>query len=116
VTELSTVPDLPYDPGALEPHISARITELHHDKHHAAYVKGANADPEEILSGFGSGGSRPACGDVPPPTTLPKPKSCPEGVDSLNAAIAGATNTSDIDASRALQSFRSERRSATSAI
>jgi Iron/manganese superoxide dismutases, alpha-hairpin domain len=42
VTELYTLPDLPYDPGALEPHISARITELHHDKHHAAYVKGAN--------------------------------------------------------------------------
>jgi superoxide dismutase, Fe-Mn family len=36
------LPDLPYDPGALEPHISARIMELHHDKHHAAYVKGAN--------------------------------------------------------------------------
>jgi superoxide dismutase, Fe-Mn family len=37
-----TLPDLPYEPGALEPHISARIMELHHDKHHAAYVKGAN--------------------------------------------------------------------------
>jgi Fe-Mn family superoxide dismutase len=36
VAELYTLPDLPYDPGALEPHISARITELHHDKHHAA--------------------------------------------------------------------------------
>jgi len=38
-----TLPDLPYDAGALEPHISGRIMELHHDKHHAAYVKGANA-------------------------------------------------------------------------
>lgn len=37
-----TLPDLTYDPAALEPHISGRITELHHDKHHAAYVKGAN--------------------------------------------------------------------------
>src|SRR6185436_15064094 len=37
-----SLPDLPYDPGALEPHISGRIMELHHDKHHAAYVKGAN--------------------------------------------------------------------------
>jgi Fe-Mn family superoxide dismutase len=36
------LPDLPYDAGALEPHISGRIIELHHDKHHAAYVTGAN--------------------------------------------------------------------------
>jgi Fe-Mn family superoxide dismutase len=41
-SDLYTLPDLPYDVGALEPHISARIMELHHDKHHAAYVKGAN--------------------------------------------------------------------------
>ena len=37
-----TLPDLRYDYGALEPHISGKIMELHHDKHHAAYVKGAN--------------------------------------------------------------------------
>src|SRR5215470_9251289 len=37
-----TLPDLTYDFGALEPHISAKIMELHHDKHHAGYVKGAN--------------------------------------------------------------------------
>ena len=37
-----TLPDLPYDYAALEPHISGRIMELHHDKHHATYVKGAN--------------------------------------------------------------------------
>src|SRR5256885_467821 len=42
MTELYTLPDLPYDPGALEPQVSGRIMELHHDKHHAAYVKGAN--------------------------------------------------------------------------
>ena len=38
-----TLPDLPYDYGALEPHVSGEIMELHHGKHHAAYVKGANA-------------------------------------------------------------------------
>lgn len=38
-----TLPDLPYDYDALEPHISGRIMELHHDKHHANYVAGANA-------------------------------------------------------------------------
>jgi Fe-Mn family superoxide dismutase len=37
-----TLPDLPYDFGALEPHYSGKILELHHDKHHAAYVKGTN--------------------------------------------------------------------------
>ena len=43
-----TLPDLPYDPGALEPHISGRIMELHHDKHHAAYVKGANTALDKL--------------------------------------------------------------------
>jgi len=37
-----TLPDLDWDYGALEPHISGQINELHHSKHHAAYVKGAN--------------------------------------------------------------------------
>lgn len=36
------LPDLPYDYSALEPHISAEIMRLHHDKHHATYVNGAN--------------------------------------------------------------------------
>lgn len=37
-----TLPDLDYDFGDLEPHISGAIMELHHGKHHAAYVKNAN--------------------------------------------------------------------------
>lgn len=37
-----TLPELSYDYSALEPHISARIMELHHSKHHKAYVDGAN--------------------------------------------------------------------------
>ena len=36
------LPDMPYDYGALEPAITGEILELHHSKHHAAYVKGAN--------------------------------------------------------------------------
>jgi Fe-Mn family superoxide dismutase len=46
--ETYTLPGLQYDYGALEPHISGKIMELHHDKHHAAYVKGANAALEQI--------------------------------------------------------------------
>ena len=37
-----TLPDLDWDYAALEPHISGQINELHHSKHHATYVKGAN--------------------------------------------------------------------------
>jgi Fe-Mn family superoxide dismutase len=43
-----TLPDLPYDYGALEPHVSAAIMQLHHDKHHAAYVKNANTALEQL--------------------------------------------------------------------
>src|SRR5208337_129722 len=38
-----TLPPLPYDFGALEPHIDARTMEIHHDKHHAAYINNLNA-------------------------------------------------------------------------
>jgi superoxide dismutase, Fe-Mn family len=59
------VPALPYGFDALEPHIDARTMEIHHDKHHAAYVtnlnKALDGHPdlqkksiEELLSGIGS--------------------------------------------------------------
>ena len=38
-----TLPDLPYAFDALEPHIDAKTMEIHHGKHHAAYVTKANA-------------------------------------------------------------------------
>ena len=44
------LPDLPYAFDALEPHISAEIMELHHDKHHATYVAGANAALEAVVN------------------------------------------------------------------
>ena len=43
-----TLPDLDYDYGALAPHIAPEIMELHHSKHHAAYVKGANTALEAL--------------------------------------------------------------------
>lgn len=43
-----TLPRLPYAYDALEPHISRRLLELHHDQHHGAYVKNANATLAEL--------------------------------------------------------------------
>jgi Fe-Mn family superoxide dismutase len=44
------LPDLPYDYAALEPYYSARMLELHHDKHHNAYVDGVNATLEKLAA------------------------------------------------------------------
>ena len=38
-----TLPALPYDFAALEPHIDAQTMQIHHDKHHQAYVNNLNA-------------------------------------------------------------------------
>ncbi|MCK9901863.1 superoxide dismutase [Parafrankia colletiae] len=43
-----TLPDLQYDYAALEPAISGQIIELHHDKHHATYVAGANTTLDKL--------------------------------------------------------------------
>jgi len=43
-----TLPPLPYAYNALEPHISEQIMKLHHDKHHNAYVTGANAALDKL--------------------------------------------------------------------
>ncbi len=37
------LPDLPYPVDALEPHLDAQTLTIHHDKHHAGYVRGLNA-------------------------------------------------------------------------
>lgn len=43
-----SLPDLPYDYGALEPVYSGRLLELHHGKHHAGYVAGLNRTLERL--------------------------------------------------------------------
>ncbi len=58
-----TLPDLPYDYDALEPHIDEKTMRVHHDKHHAGYTRKLNAaleghddlqehSIEELLAGF----------------------------------------------------------------
>jgi len=42
-----TLPPLPYDFAALEPHIDAKTMEIHHDRHHATYVNNLNAAIEK---------------------------------------------------------------------
>jgi superoxide dismutase, Fe-Mn family len=49
------LPDLPFDHADLEPHLSARILEIHHGKHHQAYVDGANAAIETLAAARASG-------------------------------------------------------------
>jgi Fe-Mn family superoxide dismutase len=53
--ELYTLPELPYAPDALAPGIEERVLRVHHDKHHAAYVKGLNAALEKIEKARASG-------------------------------------------------------------
>lgn len=50
-----TLPDLSYDYAALEPWYSAEVLELHHSKHHAGYVKGANDTLEQLAEARESG-------------------------------------------------------------
>ncbi|MDR1449874.1 MAG: superoxide dismutase [Propionibacteriaceae bacterium] len=50
-----TLPDLDYDYSALAPHIAPEIMELHHSKHHAAYVAGANTALEKLAAARATG-------------------------------------------------------------
>nr|QMS47509.1 Mn superoxide dismutase [Liposcelis entomophila] len=50
-----TLPKLPYEYNALEPVISKEIMELHHTKHHAAYVNNLNASQEKLKAALEKG-------------------------------------------------------------
>ncbi|RYE16117.1 MAG: hypothetical protein EOP45_18070 [Sphingobacteriaceae bacterium] len=55
------LPDLPYDYNALEPVISAQIMQLHHSKHHNAYVTNYNKAVEELLDAQSKGDHSKIC-------------------------------------------------------
>lgn len=52
-----TLPDLPYDYGALEPYISGEIMQLHHQKHHQTYVTNFNKALEHLDQAMAKGHS-----------------------------------------------------------
>lgn len=54
-TTTHVLPELPYSYNALEPYIDARTMELHHGKHHAAYVAGLNAAEKQLAAARASG-------------------------------------------------------------
>ncbi|MEK6688730.1 MAG: superoxide dismutase, partial [Gemmatimonadota bacterium] len=45
-----TLPPLPYDYAALEPHIDEQTMRIHHDKHHAGYLNNLNAALENQVA------------------------------------------------------------------
>lgn len=50
-----SLPDLPYDYGSLEPAISGEIMQLHHQKHHQAYVTNYNNAQEQLDQAIAKG-------------------------------------------------------------
>ncbi|KAI1841820.1 hypothetical protein JX265_009429 [Neoarthrinium moseri] len=61
----ATLPDLAYDYGALEPHISGKIMELHHKNHHQTYVNGLNSALETIEEAKAKGNDAAAASVAP---------------------------------------------------
>ena len=49
-----SLPDLPYEYDALEPHIDARTMEIHHSKHHNTYITNVNTALEDPVHGWNS--------------------------------------------------------------
>ena len=51
--DIHKLPELPYAYNALEPYIDAKTVEIHHDKHHAAYVANLNKAEDELAKARG---------------------------------------------------------------
>src|SRR3954467_12633005 len=68
-----TLPPLPFPNNALEPHIDAKTMEIHHDRHHAAYVNNLNNAAKD----------NPSLGTTPLQDLLAKLQDVPESVRTL---------------------------------
>ena len=77
------LPVLPYDYAALEPHIDARTMELHHARHHAAYVANLNAALEKF----------PELHDRTAAWLLRNPEKVPESARAADATTRAGTST-----------------------
>ena len=62
-----TLPPLPYAPDANEPHIDAQTMQIHHDRHHAAYVANLNAAVKDYpqVAAMGLSGMLGKLGELP---------------------------------------------------
>ena len=79
------LPPLPYDFGALEPHIDAQTMQIHHDKHHKAYVDNAN----KLLA------DQPELAKLPPEELLKNLDKAPEAIRTgLRNNVGGHVNHS----------------------
>ena len=67
-----TLPSLPYDYGALEPHIDATTMQIHHSKHHQTYITNVN----KALQSF--------------------PELSSLGIEDLNSAVGSSKIPTDI--------------------
>lgn len=59
-----SLPDLPYDYNALEPYINTQIMQLHHSKHHAAYVNNLNVTEDKYQEAVAKGKVRGRLGET----------------------------------------------------
>ncbi len=98
-----SLPDLPYDYAALEPHISAKIMELHHDKHHAAYVAGANTALEKLAEARDSGdfAQRQQAREGP----RLQPRRARQPLDLLDQPVPGRRRQADGELASAIDEF-----------
>lgn len=73
------LPPLPYAYDALEPLMDEKTVRIHHDKHHAAYVAGANAAAEKLreIADGKLDAPPPPTGCAPFPSTFPATSSIP---------------------------------------
>src|SRR5215831_10336092 len=86
-----SLPPLPYPSDALEPHIDKQTMEIHHGKHHNAYVTNLNAAPEAIRTAVRNNGGGHVNHTMFWQIMAPRAGGPPTGkiADAINAAFGG---------------------------